>query len=113
MPDAVSGVNGVGYAPEASNESTGLTGLGKDDFLKLLVAQLEHQDPMNPQDSTEFIGQLTQFSSLEQLLLIQESMEQQTLLLQGFAAGLYPLNPETQGTPEDGSAQPIETEIID
>lgn len=42
------------------------TDLGKDDFLKLLVGQLQHQDPMQPADDTQFIGQMAQFSQLEQ-----------------------------------------------
>lgn len=48
--------------------------MGKDDFLRLLVAQLQAQDPMNPMDSTDFTAQLAQFSSLEQLQNINTSL---------------------------------------
>lgn len=49
--------------------------MGKQDFLMLLVAQLQNQDPLNPSDPTEFTAQLAQFSSLEQLFTLNESME--------------------------------------
>jgi flagellar basal-body rod modification protein FlgD len=48
--------------------------MGKQDFLTLLVAQLQNQDPLNPDDPTEFTAQLAQFSSLEQLFTLNESM---------------------------------------
>jgi len=49
--------------------------LGKDDFLNMLIAQLQNQDPLNPTDGTEFTAQLAQFSSLEQLNNINDSLQ--------------------------------------
>ncbi len=57
----------------ASAESSDI--MGKQDFLTLLVAQLQNQDPLNPDDPTDFTAQLAQFSSLEQLFNLNESME--------------------------------------
>lgn len=49
--------------------------LGPDDFLKLLVKQLETQDPLNPMDSEQFTSQLTQFNSLDQLIAMNRTLE--------------------------------------
>lgn len=49
--------------------------MGKEDFLTLLVAQLQNQDPLDPDDPTEFTAQLAQFSSLEQLFNLNESVD--------------------------------------
>jgi len=47
----------------------------KQMFLKLLVAQIQNQNPLSPADPTQFLGQLTQYSMLEQLILIREGVE--------------------------------------
>ena len=54
--------------------------LGKDDFLKLLIAQLTHQDPTNPMKDTEFVSQLATYSGLEQQMTMNKNME--TLIMQ-------------------------------
>ena len=69
MIDALSAVTG-GQGPGAAQDQA----IGKQDFLKLLVTQLEQQDPMNPQDGTEFVAQLATFTSLEQLINIEEGL---------------------------------------
>jgi len=61
-------------AGASKSGTTEETSMGKEDFLTLLVAQLQNQDPLNPDDATEFTAQLAQFSSLEQLFTLNESM---------------------------------------
>lgn len=51
--------------------------LGKDQFLKLLIAQLQHQDPLNPMQGDQMATQLAQFSSLEQLQQINQTLSNQ------------------------------------
>ena len=50
--------------------------MGKDAFLKLFVAQLQHQDPMNPMNDSEFMGQMASFSTLEQVTNLAAANEQ-------------------------------------
>ncbi len=69
-------VNDLGNLYTVSSTTTAKSGaLGKNDFLKLLVTQLQNQDPLNPMDNTQFTAQLAQFSSLEELQNINSSIE--------------------------------------
>jgi flagellar basal-body rod modification protein FlgD len=63
-------------------------------FLNLLVAQIKNQDPLNPTDSIQFVGQLVQFSQLEQLLSIN----------QGVTTLASDLNPPASSSSTNGSA---------
>ena len=67
----ISGIGSVGSITEAAKGQA----MDKDDFMTLLLKQLSHQDPLNPMDSAQFTSQLTEFSSLEELTNIQDSLE--------------------------------------
>jgi flagellar basal-body rod modification protein FlgD len=75
-------VTGASTTGSQKNE-TDLANVGKDEFLRLLVAQLQHQDPLNPLKNEEFVAQLATFSSLEQLISINKAV---TKLAEGSEA---------------------------
>ncbi len=100
------GITGITGDSAASLGSLGQTSeLGQEDFLLLLVTQLSNQDPLNPMDGQEFAAQLAQFSSLEQLITIGDTLDQSNavngLLAQsmnsGVAAGLIGKEIEAEG----------------
>ena len=62
--------------------------LGKEEFLKLLVAQLRNQDPMNPSRPEEMASQLAQFSGLEQLINVNALLTEQTATNAAMALAL-------------------------
>lgn len=78
--------------PATTGQATAPGQITRDAFLKLLIVQLQHQDPLNPLDNQEFVSQLTAFNSLDQLIGLNEKMEgfqsQQLLLSQMGAVSL-------------------------
>jgi flagellar basal-body rod modification protein FlgD len=76
-PAPITTTDPTGTASKKTDEKAQdkVAALGKDDFLKLLVAQLQHQDPMQPTDNAEYMGQLAQFSTLEQITNVGKEME--------------------------------------
>ena len=78
---AVNGINffstlyGQDLVSSKANTSSAMQGLDRDAFLKLMVAQFVNQDPLSPMSDAESIAQLAQFSSLEQMTNLVDSME--------------------------------------
>jgi flagellar basal-body rod modification protein FlgD len=70
----ISGVTDYSDTSQTAASAEGTDTLGKDTFMTLLLAQLQNQDPLNPMDATQFSAQLAQFSSLEQLYNMNESL---------------------------------------
>lgn len=66
----------------STTDSSSTSSLGMDAFLQLLVTQLQYQDPLDPMDDKEFVAELAQFSSLEQLTEINSGIEDLTSLTQ-------------------------------
>lgn len=76
MPtDAISGVGDLNYVGTAKqeNNTSGLTA-DMNTFLQLLVAQMQYQDPLEPKTDTDFVAQLAQLTSLEQLQQVNQSL---------------------------------------
>jgi flagellar hook assembly protein FlgD len=89
-------------APTTPADATALpprdTSLGRDAFLKLLITQLQHQDPTNPLSDREFLAQLAQFSSLEKLSDIAEGIESLKAIMQQQAQTPQPAQTPSQTT---------------
>ena len=91
-------------ATEATSGVTGHkpTALGKDAFMQLLMIQLQHQDPTQPQDDAQLIAQLAQFSSLEQMQQMNQTLTSIAQFFDQARSAATPLaqNPASAATTE-------------
>ncbi|WP_342509470.1 flagellar hook assembly protein FlgD [Sporosarcina sp. FSL K6-2383] len=106
---------------QRDERKTGDGTLGKDDFMKLLIAQLQNQDPTNPMKDNEFIAQMAQFSALEQTMNLSKSFEKfaeaqtQAQMIQytsfvGKNVKWHELKLDEQGNPIKGEDGKLEVE---
>lgn len=84
---AVNGVSGTTDTNSTSSSTSKTASLGQEEFLKLLVTQLQNQDPLEPMENTEFISQMANFSALEQMTSINSNLE---TLMSNLNEDLFP-----------------------
>ena len=72
--------------PATATKATGTSGVNQNDFMKLLVAQMRYQNPLEPQSGADFTAQLAQFSSLDGINKLNQNISDM-LLLQGLGQG--------------------------
>ncbi len=77
--------SGTSSTSTSEVETYGNSTLGKNEFLTILTTQLQYQDPTDPMDNSEFVAQLAQFSSLEQMQNMNTTLEQLVLVDQAAA----------------------------
>ena len=102
-------IDSTSFSAAASADVSPQSGLftaaqSRDMFLRLLVNQIRHQDPLNPQDPTAFVGQLAEFSSLEQLLDMKESLQAIRTVLLSIPESPGPETPESVA---EQASQPV------
>ena len=102
----VTGTAPVTGEPVEFTSGSGSASEDKDMFLKLLVAQMKYQDPMNPTDSSEFLSQSAQFTALEKMSTTAEQVTQLVGLQMAFGAsslvGRTVTYPRADGTSASG-----------
>jgi flagellar basal-body rod modification protein FlgD len=115
VPQTSSATSATSAAASASTDSASsdkTRQLGKQDFLKLLMAQLQNQDPLKPMDDTQMIAQMAQFSALEATQQLQQTIQQsnnvQTIFQAGALIGKYIQANESDGTSTTGAVTGVD-----
>lgn len=85
--NSATGVNSSSAAT-AMTAAKGKTTMGKDDFLQLMITQMKNQDPLDPMDSSQYSAQLAQFSSLEQMTNINQTLTESLNAQYGLAQSI-------------------------
>jgi flagellar basal-body rod modification protein FlgD len=93
-----------------TSKLTKTVSMGKDDFVKLLVAELKNQDPLNPMDGKETAAQMAQFSTVEQLMTLNTAIEKQGTDISKTTEAIQSLE-KTQNDRADELAQLIEGQM--
>ncbi len=96
-----------------TKQATNVKSVGKDEFMKLLLAQLKNQNPMNPMDGSDFAAQLAQFSSLEQLTNLNAEVKAQSVnqMTLGYAQSVNMIGKEVvanSGNSVTANGRPID-----
>ena len=116
MADYVPSTTNVWPYYSANNKPNVMSGqdktLGKDEFLKIMIAQIKNQDPMQPMEDKEFIAQMAQFTSVEQLTNMAKSMEQLSQSI-GISSSLIGKTVSWQVEATNGNAPVIREGTVD
>lgn len=116
MSDSIFGTSNIWPYYHANNTSGDKSGqsktLGKDEFMKILIAQIRNQDPMQPMQDREFIAQMAQFTSVEQLVNLSAEFKKFANSI-GFASALIGKTVSWETMPVDGETPVIRSGIVE
>lgn len=109
---AVNAIGGTGSAGEAARATNSEAELDKNQFLELLVAQMKNQNPLSPTNSQEYVSEMAQFSTLEQLTNVAAGTEEQNQM-ETVSQSLSLVGKQVAYIKEDGTLGEGKVESVD